>query len=200
MCSETSRPTHSKLVRIIFRVRLPTDEPRPVRCWWLLSTCITIASPFSCLDHLGISGQPLSEISHMATRCDGDPRDRTVALRYPDLGSGTRISHRLVSLLFWAIKAGEFRRLCFLLLLLAAAAWTAFNPELSQRIFLHQPIIVLIAAGTVIVLLRGHGLHGWPAAFLAVPMFVLPSGGFKTQLACNILNAWLLGAAFVLLG
>jgi Type I phosphodiesterase / nucleotide pyrophosphatase len=103
-------------------------------------------------------------------------------------------------LILWAIKAGEFRRLCFLLLLLAAAAWTAFNPELSQRIFLHHSIIVLIAAGTVIVLLRGHGLHGWPAAFLAVPMFVSPSGGFKTQLGPNILNAWLLGAAFVLLG
>ena len=103
-------------------------------------------------------------------------------------------------LLLWAIKAGEFRHLCFLLLLLAFAAWTAFNPERSQRIFLHHPVIVLIAAGIVIALLRGHGLHGWPAAFLAVSIFVLPSGGFKTQLGPNILDAWLLGAAFVLLG
>ena len=103
-------------------------------------------------------------------------------------------------LLLWAIKAGEFRHLCFLLLLFASAAWTAFNPERSQRIFLHHPIIVLIAAGTVIVLVRARDLHGWPAAFLAVSMFVLPSGGFKTQLGPNILNAWLLGAAFVLLG
>jgi hypothetical protein len=105
-----------------------------------------------------------------------------------------------VSLLFWAIKAGEFRRLCFLLLLLAAAAWTAFNPERSQWIFSHHPIIALIAVGTVIVLLRERGLHGWPAAFCAVAMFVLPSGGFKTQFGPNILNAWLLGAAVVLLG
>ena len=104
-----------------------------------------------------------------------------------------------VSLLFWAIKAGEFRRVCFLLLLLAAAAWTAFDPERSQWIFSHHPFIALIAAGTVIVLLREHGLHGWPAAFCAVSMFVLPSGGFKTQLGPNILNAWLLGAAVVLL-
>ena len=103
-------------------------------------------------------------------------------------------------LLLWAIKAGEFRHLFFLLLLVAIAAWTAFNPERSQRIFWHHPIIVFIAAGTVIVLLRGHGLHGWPAAFLAFSMFVLPSTGFKIQLAPNILNAWLLGAAFVLLG
>ena len=104
-----------------------------------------------------------------------------------------------VSLVFWAIKAGEFRRLCFLLLLLAAAAWTAFNPERSQWIFSHHPFIALIAVGTAIVLLREHGLHGWPAAFCAVSMFVLPSGGFKTQLGPNILNAWLLGAAVVLL-
>jgi hypothetical protein len=104
-----------------------------------------------------------------------------------------------VSLLFWAIKAGEFRRVCFLLLLLAAAAWTAFDPERSQWIFSHHPFIALIAVGTVIVLLREHGLHGWPAAFCAVSMFVLPSGGFKTQLGPNILNAWLLGAGVVLL-
>src|SRR5438105_2361561 len=104
------------------------------------------------------------------------------------------------SLVFWAIKAGEFRRLCFLLLLLAGAAWTAFDQERSQRIFLHHPIIALIGAGIVIVLLRDHGLHGWPAAFCAVALFVLPSGGFKTQLAPNILKAWLVGGAVLLLG
>jgi len=52
----------------------------------------------------------------------------------------------------------------------------------------------------VIVLLRDHGLHGWPAAFCAVALFVLPSGGFKTQLAPNILKAWLVGGAVLLLG
>jgi hypothetical protein len=105
-----------------------------------------------------------------------------------------------VVFLLWAIKAREFQRLCFLFLLLAAAAVTAFNPERSQWIFWHYPILVLIAAGTVIVLLREHDLHGWPAAFCAVSMFVLPSTGFKTQLAPNLLNAWLLGAAVILLG
>jgi len=105
-----------------------------------------------------------------------------------------------VLLAFWGIKAGEFRRLCLLLLLLAGAAWTAFDQERSQRIFLHHPIIALIAAGTVIVLLCERGLHSWPAAFCAVPMFVSPSGGFKTQLDPNILKAWLLGAAVILLG
>ena len=103
-------------------------------------------------------------------------------------------------LLFWAIKAGEFRRLCVLFLLLAGAALTAFNVERSLWIFSHYVIIALIAAGTVIVLVRERGLHGWPAAFCAIAMFVLPSGAFKTQLGPNILNAWLLGAAFVLLG
>jgi len=105
-----------------------------------------------------------------------------------------------VVLLFWAIKAGEFRRLCVLFLLLAGAALTAFNVERSLWIFSHYLIIALIAAGTVIVLERERGLHGWPAAFCAIAMFVLPSGAFKTQLGPNILNAWLLGAAFVLLG
>ncbi len=105
-----------------------------------------------------------------------------------------------VSLLFWAIKAGELRRLCFLVLLLGGAAWTAFDQERAQRIFLHHPIIALIAIGAVIVLLRERGLQGWSAAFCAIPMFVLPSGGFKTQLAPNILKAWLLGGAVILLG
>src|SRR5438552_334236 len=103
-------------------------------------------------------------------------------------------------LLFWAIKAGEFRRLCVLFLLLAGAALTAFNVERSLWIFSHYVIIALIAAGTVIVLVRERGLHGWPAAFCAIAMFVLPSGAFKTQLGPNIQNAWLVGAAFVLLG
>ncbi len=105
-----------------------------------------------------------------------------------------------VSLLFWAIKAGELRRLCFLLLLLGGAAWTAFDQERAQRIFLHHPVIALIAIGAVIVLLFERGLQGWPAAFCAIPMFVLPSGGFKTQLAPNILKAWLLGGVVILLG
>jgi hypothetical protein len=47
---------------------------------------------------------------------------------------------------------------------------------------------------------RERGWHGWPAAFCAVAMFVLPSGGFKTQLAPNILKAWLVGGTFILLG
>lgn len=105
-----------------------------------------------------------------------------------------------VFLLLWAIKAREFQRFCFLLLLLASAALTAFYPEPSQWIFWHHPIIVFIAAGTVIVLVHEHGLHGWPEAFCAVSLFVLPSTGFKTQLAPNLLNAWLLGAAVILLG
>ena len=105
-----------------------------------------------------------------------------------------------VFLLLWAIKACEFRRVCFVLLLLTAAALASFYPERSQWIFWHYPIIVLIAGGTVIVLVREHGLHGWPAAFCAISLFVLPSIGFKTQLAPNLLNAWLLGAAVLLLG
>jgi hypothetical protein len=43
-------------------------------------------------------------------------------------------------------------------------------------------------------------LHGWPPAFCAISLFVLPSTGFKAQLAPNLLNAWLLGAGVVLLG
>ena len=105
-----------------------------------------------------------------------------------------------VFLLFWAIKTCELRRLCFVLLLLTAAALASFYPERSQWIFWHYPIIVLIAGGTVIVLVRERGLHGWPAAFCAISLFVLPSIGFKTQLAPNLLNAWLLGAAVLFLG
>jgi len=103
-------------------------------------------------------------------------------------------------LLFWAIKAGEVRRLCFLLLLLAGAAWSAFDQERSQRLFLHHSIVALFAAGAVIVLLRERGLHGWPVALCAIALFVLPSGGFKTQLAPNILRAWLLGGAVLVVG
>jgi Metalloenzyme superfamily len=103
-------------------------------------------------------------------------------------------------LFFWAIKVGELRRLCFLLLLLAGAAWTAFDQERSQWLFLHHSIIALFVAGAAIVVLRERGLLGWPAALCAIAIFVLPSGGFKTQLAPNVLKAWLLGGAVVLLG
>ena len=99
----------------------------------------------------------------------------------------------------WAIKAREFHRLCFLSLLLAGAAFTAFNPERTQRIVWRYPVVVFAAAGTVILLLRERSLHGWPVAFCAVAMFVLPDAGFKTELGPDILNAWLLGAAVILL-
>lgn len=99
----------------------------------------------------------------------------------------------------WAIKAREFHRLCFLSLLLAGAAFTAFNPERTQRIVWRYPVVVFAAAGTVILLLRERSLHGWPVAFCAVAMFVLSDAGFKTELGPDILNAWLLGAAVVLL-
>jgi len=99
----------------------------------------------------------------------------------------------------WAIKAHEFHRLCFLSLLLAGAAFTAFNPERTQWIVWRYPVVLFAAAGTVIVLLHERSLHGWPVAFCAVAMFVLPDAGFKTELGPDILNAWLLGAALVLL-
>jgi phosphopentomutase/2,3-bisphosphoglycerate-independent phosphoglycerate mutase family metalloenzyme len=99
----------------------------------------------------------------------------------------------------WAIKAREFHRLCFLSLLLVGAAFTAFNPERTQWIVWRYPVVVFAAAGTVIVLLHERSLHGWPVAFCAVAMFVLPDAGFKTELGPDILNAWLLGAAVVLL-
>jgi hypothetical protein len=105
-----------------------------------------------------------------------------------------------VFLLFWAIKTGEVRQVCFLLLLVAGAAWSAFDQERSQRLFLHHPIIALFAAGAGLVALRERGLPGWPAAFCAVAMFILPSGGFKPQLVPSILEAWLLGGAVILLG
>jgi phosphopentomutase/2,3-bisphosphoglycerate-independent phosphoglycerate mutase family metalloenzyme len=103
-------------------------------------------------------------------------------------------------LLFWAIKAGEFRRLCFLLLLLAGLAWSAFDQERSQRIFRHYPVVALLGIGTVLVLVRELSWHGWPAAFCGVALFVLPSTGFKIQLGPFILSAWFLGAAAILLG
>jgi len=100
----------------------------------------------------------------------------------------------------WAIKAREFQRFCFLLLLLAGTAFTAFNPERSQVMFWRYPVVVFAAAGAVLVLLHKRSLLDWPVAFCAVAMFVLPSTGFKTQLGPNVLNAWLLGAAVVSLG
>ena len=105
-----------------------------------------------------------------------------------------------VCLLFWTIKAGEFHRLCFLLLLLSGLAWSAFDQERSQRIFRHYPVVALLSAGTALVLVRERGWHGLPAAFCGVALFVLPSTGFKIQLGPFILLAWFLGAAAVLLG
>ncbi|HST30504.1 MAG TPA: alkaline phosphatase family protein [Chthoniobacterales bacterium] len=105
-----------------------------------------------------------------------------------------------ISLLVWAITASEIRRLCFLFVLIAAAAWAGFYPDRSQWIFWHHPLMAVLGVGTVIVLLGEHDLHAWPAAFCAVSMFVLPSGGFKTPLGPYILDAWLLGAGVVLLG
>jgi hypothetical protein len=100
----------------------------------------------------------------------------------------------------WAIKAREFERFCFLLLLLAGTAFTAFNPERSQVMFWRYPVVVFAAAAAVLVLLHKRSLLDWPVAFCAVAMFVLPSTGFKTELGPNVLNAWLLGAAVVVLG
>lgn len=115
----------------------------------------------------------------------------------PEIGIGLSVAIALATFLF-AVRWGEFNRLCFLTLLALGACLTALEAEKWAPIF-RYPIFKLIVVGTALAFVRSKDFRALLIAISAFCLFSLPSGPYRVESGFYIVRGFVIGCAVLLL-